>query len=205
MAHAESPVGVLLAAGRGTRFDPQGTRNKLLAPVGEGAAAATPVAVAAARPLLQALPRVVAVVRPASDSGQRELHRALSDAGCALVVNARADEGMGASIAAGVAACADADGWLIALADMPAVQPATVAALVRALRAGAPAAAPFCDGRRGHPVGFSAALRAELLALQGDTGAREVLQRHPPQRIDVADPGCLVDVDTVADLHALPR
>ncbi len=198
-------AGVLLAAGRGTRFDPAGARNKLLEPLGEGAQAAAPMAVAAARTLLRVLPQLVAVVRPASDPAQAELHRALADAGCRLIVNARADEGMGTSIADGVAACANADGWLIALADMPAVQPSTVEAIVHALRGGAPTAAPFVDGRRGHPVGFSAALRDRLLALGGESGARELLQRHPPQRIDVADPGCLLDVDTRADLRRLPR
>ncbi|MEF9943630.1 MAG: nucleotidyltransferase family protein, partial [Burkholderiaceae bacterium] len=51
-------------------------------------------------------------------------------------------------------------------------------------------------GRRGHPVGFAAALGAELIALTGEAGAREVLARHPPQSIEVKDAGVLLDVDT---------
>ncbi|MGD7193671.1 NTP transferase domain-containing protein, partial [Ralstonia pseudosolanacearum] len=51
-------VGVLLAAGRGSRFDPDGTVNKLLAALPDG----TPVAVQAARHLRAVLDDVVAVV-----------------------------------------------------------------------------------------------------------------------------------------------
>lgn len=52
-----TPVGILLAAGRGRRFDPSGTRNKLLQPLPNG----EPVAVASARALLAVLPKVIAV------------------------------------------------------------------------------------------------------------------------------------------------
>ena len=58
-------------------------------------------------------------------------------------------------------------------------------------------------GRRGHPVGFSAELYSELVALQGDEGARRILARYPSQAIEIDDAGVLVDVDTVEDLAAL--
>ncbi|MGE5712793.1 MAG: nucleotidyltransferase family protein, partial [Betaproteobacteria bacterium] len=92
-----------------------------------------------------------------------------------------------------------ADGWVIALADMPAIQPDTLRRVVDALKAGAATVAPTYRGRRGHPVGFSAAMRSELLASAGDIGARSVLARHPPQLIEVDDPGVLYDVDTPED------
>jgi len=66
-----SPVGILLAAGRGRRFDPAGLRNKLLQPL-----AGEPVVVASARKLLAAVPHVVAVVPPA-DGGVGERLAAL--------------------------------------------------------------------------------------------------------------------------------
>ena len=74
-----------------------------------------------------------------------------------------------------------------------------------ALRAGAPAAAPCYGARRGHPVGFSAQLRSQLLALDGDTGARAILQRLSDRlvRVAVDDPGILVDIDRPEDLAAL--
>ena len=197
-------IGLLLAAGRGARFDATGAASKLLAPApaSAGEASGLPVALAAARTLRAQLSRVIAVVRPADSPMQQSLHALLRDAGCELVVNPRANEGIGTSIAAGVAAVPAAGGWLVALADMPAVAPATMAAVRDALLVGAPTAAPRHAGRRGHPVGFSAALRAELLALTGDEGARAVLLRQPPRLIDVDDAGCLLDLDTPEDFAA---
>jgi molybdenum cofactor cytidylyltransferase len=198
----KSIVGLLLAAGVGTRFDPSGVRLKLLEPAPAGAHAGRPLAVAAALNLKAAVDEVVAVVRPADDEPQRALHTALVDAGCRLVVCERAREGMGASLACGVRAASDAAGWLIALADMPAIAPATISAVAQALRAGHAAAAPFVGDRRGHPVGFSRACFVELARLTGDAGARNVLAAHPPFRVAVADPGALLDIDSPTDLQS---
>jgi molybdenum cofactor cytidylyltransferase len=195
-------VGLLLAAGVGARFDPSGAQLKLLEPAPAGAHAGRPLAVAAALNLKAAVDEVVAVVRPIDGEPQRALHAALADAGCRLVVCERAREGMGASLACGVRATSDAAGWLIALADMPAIAPATIAAVAQALRAGHMAAAPFVGDRRGHPVGFSAACFEELARLTGDAGARSVLADHPPFRVAVDDPGALLDIDSPSDLKS---
>lgn len=193
-------VGILLAAGVGTRFDPSGARLKLLEPAPAGAHAGRPLAVAAALNLRAAVDEVVAVVRPIDGDAQRSLHAALADAGCRLVVCEHACEGMGASLACGVRAASAADGWLVALADMPAIAPATIAAVAQALRVGHAAAAPFVGGRRGHPVGFSRACFDELARLTGDAGARSVLGHRPPFRVEVGDSGALLDIDAPSDL-----
>jgi molybdenum cofactor cytidylyltransferase len=184
-------VGILLAAGRGERFG----GAKLLAPLPE---TGLPVGVAALRSLHAALPDVIAVVRPDDDA----LAALLEGEGARVIRAERADEGMGASLAAGVAASADADGWLVALADMPWIAPATHARVAAGLHDGAQIVAPHYNGRRGHPIGFAAALRAELLALGGDEGARRVLAAHGEAvtPIDVDDAGALRDVDRPGDL-----
>ncbi len=110
--------------------------------------------------------------------------------------------GMGHSIAAGVSAAGDADGWLIVPADMPMLRPSSMLAVASAI-AHYPVAYAQYRGRRGHPVGFSAELYSELIDLQGDEGARRVVARFPSQGIEVDDPGVLVDVDTVEDLARL--
>jgi molybdenum cofactor cytidylyltransferase len=195
-------VGVLLAAGIGQRFDPSGQRLKLLAPAPTGPWIGQPLAIAALRNLRAAVADVVVVLRPAQDEQQRQLHALLAAEGAPLVICAQAQTGMGASLAAGVASCRDAAGWLIALADMPAVLPETIAAVRDALLRRYDTAAPRFSGRRGHPVGFGRGCRDALLALTGDAGARSVLLEHPPLLIDVDDPGCLLDIDTRADaLH----
>lgn len=196
-------VGVLLAAGRGRRFDPSGHADKLLQPAPHGPHAGLPLAQAAALTLADAVDETIAVVRPDADERLAQLLRA---AGCRLVTNPRADDGIGTSIACGVAARPQAAGWLIALADMPAVAGATIAAVAAALRDGAATAAPEHDGSRGHPVGFARSLAGELQALQGDRGARAVLERHPPLLLHVDDPGCLLDLDRPQDFErARPR
>jgi molybdenum cofactor cytidylyltransferase len=183
-------TGVLLAAGSSARF---GT-NKLLVPLADG----TPLAVVAARRLRAAVARCVAVVRP-DDS---ELVFLLRAEQLQIVECARAQDGMGASLACGISACADADAWLIALADMPFVLPDTIARVAAALRAGATLAAPIFQGRRGHPVGFDRRFAPSLLALSGDRGARTLLAQYDAQLTRVAcdDPGILRDVDTPADI-----
>jgi molybdenum cofactor cytidylyltransferase len=189
------PAGLLLAAGRGVRFDPGGRALKLLTAARRGPHVGAPLAAAAARTLSAELPRVVAVVRPADSDAQRQLHDLLRNEGCALAVCDNANAGISASIACGVRASSDAGGWIIALADMPAVAASTVRAVADALVSGDATAAPMYQGQRGHPVGFAAHLRDELLALTGDTGARTVLTAHPPRLFEVDDPGVLYDVD----------
>ncbi len=85
---------------------------------------------------------------------------------------------------------------------MPWILPSTIARVAAAVADGAPVAAPFHDGRRGHPVGFSAACYVMLAALAGDEGAKAVVAAHADSlaRIDVDDAGILRDVDTLADL-----
>lgn len=187
-------TGILLAAGRGLRFDPGGSRNKLLQrlPGGE------PVVVASARHLLACVPRVVAVVPP----GDGGVHAALGALGCEVSVCPDADTGMGASLAHAIRHSLPAEGWLVALGDMPFVQESTLAALRDAVEAGAGIAVPVYAGRRGNPVAFGACHREALLAMHGDQGARRLLQAHPVRDIPVADPGILHDIDTPSDLPA---
>jgi molybdenum cofactor cytidylyltransferase len=213
-------LGILLAAGRGRRFDPSAQRLKLLEPLacatsaqahalrypGDGATA--PMAAMAAATLRAALGPVIAVVRPDAGAGQAQLRALLAEAGCTLVYCDPAGgsaEGMGASIASAVRAYPRCAGWVVALADMPQVRADTVAAVGRAIAAGAECAVPYYRGLRGHPVGFGAGCREELAALAGDTGARAIVDRHRLVRIEVDDPGILVDIDVPDDLAMLRR
>ncbi|MFA9461707.1 nucleotidyltransferase family protein [Thiohalorhabdus sp. Cl-TMA] len=182
--------GLLLAGGSGHRFGGQ----KLLArlPGGE------PVVVAAARALQAGADRVLAVTRP----GERELAAVLERAGVAVAPSTKCAEGMGASLSAGVAAAHGADGWLVALGDMPWVRDGTVVRVARCLREGAAIAVPEHVGRGGHPVGFSRAYGPVLERLGGDRGGRDVLRAACDRivRVPVDDSGILRDVDRPEDL-----
>lgn len=106
-----------------------------------------------------------------------------------------AQPGMGASIACGVAATAQACGWLILPADLPLIQSATLRALVNAMRQHA-VVVPRYRGQRGHPVGFGRECREALLALSGDKGAKQLFEQFGRADLNVADLGCVLDVDT---------
>lgn len=192
MTYASSTTALLLAAGRGTRFDPSGAQNKLLAPLADGSL----VACAAARALLATLSNVMAVVRP----GAEALAHVLNEAGCNVIFCAEAERGMGATLAAGVRATAESEGWIVALADMPWIASTTIEALARRLDGGASIVAPVYRGRRGHPVGFGAKYCEALSSLDGDVGARALLTSDEVVSIEVDDAGILADVDTHADL-----
>ena len=187
-------VGILLAAGSGSRFG----GDKLRATLSDG----RPLALAALAPLAAAVDAVIAVVRP-GDSAVEALFR---KSGAIVAVCPDAAKGIGASLACGVREAQrrfpQAQGAVVALADMPWVSSETVACVATALRGGSALAAPAYRGARGHPVAIGARYFADLQTLSGDEGARALLTRHTAEvkLIAVDDPGVLRDVDTSADL-----
>lgn len=103
--------------------------------------------------------------------------------------------GMGDSIACGVAATPDAQGWLILPADLPLIQASTLQAVEQALQSHT-VVVPFYLGKQGHPVGFQAACGKALQKLTGDEGARAVVMQHTFLKLSVMDEGAVLDVDT---------
>lgn len=186
-------VAVLLAAGAGTRFG----GGKLLHPLSDGVA----IAAHAVRNLKAADLEVIGVVR----AGDFPLADMLEQEGAHVFPCAQAVHGMGHSLAHGIDASKEVAGWIVALADMPRVRPSTIRSIADAIRDGATIAAPVYRGERGHPVGFAQKLRAELLVLSGDSGARAVLERHRDavRLVECDDPGVVVDIDARADLDRI--
>jgi molybdenum cofactor cytidylyltransferase len=188
-------VGLLLAAGASTRFG----SNKLLHPLADG----RPIALVSALNLRAALPTTLAVIRPDNIA----LAELFAKYGIENMIATRAAEGMGASLAQGIAATVKAKGWLIALADMPYLRPETLLAVAAALEDGAAIAVPKYQGQRGHPVGFAARFGETLMRLEGDEGARSVMRHYASEVIELecGDAGVLADIDTAADLAKAPR
>jgi molybdenum cofactor cytidylyltransferase len=184
------PTGILLAAGQGTRFG----SNKLLQPLADG----TPMAVASARTLHTVLAHCIAVVNDA----QGRVARLLAAAGLQVIANPNAPDGMGTSIACGVAASPNAGGWVIALADMPAIPVRVMQSVADGLVRGADIIAPVYSGLRGHPVGFAQRHAPVLRALHSDRGARDIIAAHRDtlELIDTQDSGVILDIDTPASL-----
>jgi len=90
----------------------------------------------------------------------------------------------------------DGPGLLVAPVDHPCLSREVLGALLKAFAAEDPdVTVPIFNGRRGHPVIFSARLFPELLQAPLDQGARAVVRRHAVCEVPVADEGVLADVD----------
>lgn len=203
---SKQPVGILLAAGKSARFG----SNKLLYPVIDD----TPMILVSAAKLVSVLPDSIVIINQSLST----LTTQLEQMGLRVVINEQAEQGMGSSIACGVRAseyakeyageftsdnsCQHTSGWLIMLADMPYIKIETIQLLVNKLKQGARIVAPILDQQRGHPVGFSRCYKNELLALNEDMGARQVLKNHQNELelVSVNDEGILIDVDQASDV-----
>ena len=184
---------ILLAAGSGTRFG----GGKLTAPYGEGLLLDAALDAAFAAPV-----RAVTVVWGADDAVLQAASRHADQSGQSarlhLVHNSLHAEGMGASLRTAVGALPpDTAGAFVFLGDMPRIPHDIAPRLADALAAGARAAAPVCNGQRGHPALFSAELFPALLSLAGDRGAGWLLNAmtHGLALIPTEEDGVLFDVD----------
>lgn len=199
MATGEGFEAVVLAAGSGARFG----GGKLTAPYAGGVLLDGALAAAFAAPA-----RTITVVTGAEaariEAAARALAERLGQAGRLRIVHAQGHaEGMGASLRTAVASLpSEAAGVFVFLGDMPRVPAEVPPRLAEAVLAGAPAAAPQFQGRRGNPVLLGATLFPDVLALTGDAGARAILQGLGERLalVEAPDDGVLFDVDRPGDL-----
>jgi len=193
---------IVLAAGASRRFG----SDKLLHPLSlQGVT--LPLAAHSLLPWLEAFAHITVVIRPGADTFCSAIEAALGaikSSQIHWIECADASQGMASSLVCGVRANLAAAGWLIGLADMPAVPKAAIAGVRKALLSGAALSAPIRDDRRGHPVGFASGYRDELLALRGDTGARRILERDMSKlaEINIDDAGIFADIDIPGDLQS---
>lgn len=184
---------LLLAAGRGTRFGSDKRRARL------------PNGALLLDGSIAAIEKTGLPLRVALGPDDADLAKALAARHIATIRCAEAPRGMGATLAAAVRRLPPWDALLVALGDMPWLQPESIAAVARATSP-ASICVPCHAGRRGHPVAFGARFLPELAALDGDRGARDLLLRHAAlvRELPLDDPGILRDVDRPADLAASP-
>jgi len=189
---------VVLAAGAGRRFG----GGKLTARFAGGVLLDGALVAAFAAPV-----RTVTLVTGADAAAVEAAARAFAGGAgqperLRIVHAADYAEGMAASLRAGIASLPlDAEGAFVFLGDMPRIPHEVLAPLALRIAEGHVAAAPVFEGRRGHPAIFARPLFPDLVALSGDQGARKVLDRVGPARVDAPDDGVLFDVDEFADLE----
>ena len=181
---------VVLAAGRSTRM---AGANKLLAEI-----ARRPLVRIAAEAALASRATPVIVV---AGHQRAQVEEALAGLPVRLVYNPDFAQGLGTSLKAGIAAVpADADGAIVCLGDMPQVDARLIDRLIGAFDPdrGALVVMPTFEGRRGNPVLWSRRFFPDLMAIEGDVGARHLIGRYSEAVVEVPIEGkaALVDVDT---------
>jgi molybdenum cofactor cytidylyltransferase len=181
---------VVLAAGRSTRM---GGPNKLLAEI-----AHRPLVRIAAEEALKSRAKPVIVV---AGHQRVEVEKVLAGLPISVVHNPDFADGLGTSLKAGIAAVpADADGAIILLGDMPQIDAALIDRLIGAFDPdrGALVVVPTFEGKRGNPVLWSRRFFPDLMAVEGDVGARHLIKHFGEAVVEVpvAGKAALVDVDT---------
>ncbi len=188
---------IVLAAGRSTRM---GGPNKLVAEI-----AGRPLVRIAAEEALASRARPVIVV---TGHQRADVERALAGLPIRLVHNPDFAQGLGTSLKAGIAAVpADVDGAIICLGDMPQVDATLIDRLIAGFDPdrGALVVTPTFEGSRGNPVLWSRRFFPDLMAVEGDVGARHLISRYGEAVIEVPVEGkaALVDVDTPEALRGV--
>ena len=187
---------VVLAAGSSSRA---GSINKLLANHGD---AALVVHVANAARNSQA-DRVIAV----TGYEQARVEQALAPTTIACHYNGAYASGMASSVMTGISTLIDCDAVLICLGDMPHVSVDIINQLIDAYKSNPDKSIflPVNNNRRGNPVLFSKVFFDTLLTLEGDTGAKKLVQQYPDEvfEVIVESDAVLVDYDTVEELQTL--
>jgi molybdenum cofactor cytidylyltransferase len=188
---------LVLAAGRSTRM---GAVNKMLAEIG-----GKPLVRIAAEQAVASNAKPVIVV---TGHEQEKVEAALKDLPVRFVHNPDYAEGLGTSLKAGIAAVPqEADAAIVCLGDMPQVDAALINRLITAFdpERGALVVVPSIDGKRGNPVVWSRRFFHDLMAIQGDVGARHLIGNYAEAVVEVpvAGEAALTDVDTPESLLAV--
>lgn len=186
-----SAAAIVPAAGKGERFG----GAKLLALIdGE------PLLERTLRSLLDAgLAELIVVTAPGADFSAVRL---IADARVRVIQNPDPSRGMFSSIRQGLEEAVGADPILVLPADMPFVRSETAASVIRACERTSQIVLPTYRGKHGHPIGFPAAIRADVLASPFDSTLKAALALTGVDHfeLNVDDPGILRDVDVRQDL-----
>ncbi len=190
-------AGVVLAAGRSSRM---GGPNKLLAEIG-----GKPLVRIVVDAVMASRARPVVVV---TGHQRDKVEAALAGLPVKFVHNPHFADGLGTSLKAGIAALpAQSDGAIVCLGDMPQVDAALIDRLIGAFDPdhGALVVLPTIDGKRGNPVVWSRRFFPDLMAVEGDVGARYLIGRYTEAVAEVPLTGtaALTDVDTPEALAAV--
>lgn len=185
---------IILAAGRATRFG----ANKLLTLLN-------------GKPVLRhavdaAIASAAAPVIVVTGHESEKINASLAQTVVELVYNSDFSTGLSSSLKCGIKAVPpNCDGAVVLLGDMPFVEATIIDQLITMFAPDTSRAigVPVCRGEQGHPVLWGRQFFDEILALEGDRGAKALIARHNNlvYPLEVFSPGVHIDIDTPDDLH----
>jgi molybdenum cofactor cytidylyltransferase len=187
---------VVLAAGLSSRM---GADNKLLAEVG-----GKPMVRHAVEAALASAAEAVVVVTGHTGDAVRD---AVGKLAVTFVDNPDFSKGLSTSLKHGLRALPeDIDGAVILLGDMPGVSAALIDRLIAAFDPSEDRAICVASrgGQRGNPVLWARRFFPEILAIEGDVGARQLMGQYGEMvcEVEAADDAPLTDIDTPEALEA---
>ena len=201
MANINQTAGVILAAGMSQRFGPPKQlvklKNKYLLEWVLDAA------------LASRLDRVVLVVGHEQQKiipalGPKANHPRLQ-----IVTNPRYRAVQSSSLQAGLLKIqAQSSSVMFLLGDQPMLKTATIDQMLDRFRhSEKDICVPVWKGKRGNPTIFSRAMYYNLMAIEGDIGARQIIRANPERilTVEMNDPLCFLDIDSPQDYEDFQR
>ncbi|TCH99608.1 4-diphosphocytidyl-2C-methyl-D-erythritol kinase [Roseococcus sp. SYP-B2431] len=194
---ARQVAGLVMAAGRSSRMAPL---NKLLVTDDQGVAMV-------ARVTEKVLASGVRPVLVVTGHDRERVQEALAGRPVSFVHAEDYAEGLSASLRAGLSALPpEAEGVLVALGDMPLVEPAVIARILAGFdpEEGRAIVQPTFRGKHGNPMLWGREFLPEMMQLTGDMGARQLVAKHADRlvEVEVPDDGVLRDFDTAESLKS---
>jgi molybdenum cofactor cytidylyltransferase len=126
-----------------------------------------------------------------------------------VVINRRYRDGQSRSLQAGLLQIkAQSSSVMFLLGDQPMLKSATIDHILDGFwHSEKDICVPVCNGKKGNPTIFSRAMYGNLMAIEGDIGAREIIRANPERvlYIEVDDPLCFLDIDSPKDYEDLQR
>lgn len=156
--------------------------------------------------------RLIGIVKDAGDfpitlvlgANAQQIQAQLTEKNIEVVFNLDWQEGMASSIRAGLENCKPLDGVMILVCDQPFINTQSIQQLLGLQQKTLlPIAACYYNNILGTPALFHKTMFSELLALQGDIGAKKIINSKVEQVAKLYFEQGIIDIDTQEDYEAL--